>query len=184
MHLPAWACVLLSGCAPLLAPEAAVRSDACCEPAAPPAPAETLDEGSDYAAAVYGPARCADAAARRLASDANEAWRQLRGCVDRGRFTALRNLLSGAWDHELQTRRDAPELLARVIAMRGGDVEADLRLLHERYVPLFSLAQALAQPERFRGTLVIVRARVSPSGVVDEQRLARSVAGVELGPSE
>jgi hypothetical protein len=185
MRLPVWTLALLTGCAL----EPAVRVEPCGPPTpAPPVAAQAPpDDGADardFAAAVLGPARCADAAARSLPTDADEAWRRLRACVDAGRFTALQSLLSGAWDHELQTRRDAPELVTRIIAMRGGAVDDDLRLLHERRIPLFSLAQALAQPDLYRGALVILRARVSPSGLLDELRLASSVTEVELGPAQ
>ena len=101
-----------------------------------------------------------------------------------GHFTALRQVLSGAWDRELQTRADAPLLVARVIAERGGDVDGDLALVHGRRVPLFSLSQALAQPERFRGALVIVRARVSLHGVLSETRLVGRTQEIQIGPVE
>jgi hypothetical protein len=114
----------------------------------------------------------------------DEAWQALRCCVDEGRFTALRVLLAGAWDQPLGTRVEAPALLARVIAERGGDVDADLALLHEHRIPLFTLAQALARPDRLRGALVILRARVTGGGVVEERRLVGHSEVIPLEPWE
>jgi len=142
------------------------------------------DEGHDFAARVEAPARCEQAARSRLADAPDEAWRALWGCVCKGRFTALRNLADGAWDHELKTRPDAPLLVARVIAERGGDVDRDLALLHERRVPLFGLEQALARPELYRGALVILRASLSPHGILDETRLVSQTWDLPLGPTE
>lgn len=154
------ACLMLLGCA-----HEAVEADPapCCAVAwetAAPAP-QRLD----------GPERCEAEARARMATSRDEAWRALWRCVAAGRFTALRAVLDDAWDRELRTRLDGGVLLARVIAERGGDVARDLPLLHERNLPVFSLTQALARPE-LRGALVIVRARVSARGLVDETRLA------------
>jgi hypothetical protein len=106
-----------------------------------------------------------------LAASPDDGWSRLWRCVARGRFTALRNVLDGAWDHELQTRPDAPWLVARMIAERGGDVDDDLRLVHERRVPMFALSQVLARPDLYRHAIVIVRARLAPSGLLSETKL-------------
>jgi hypothetical protein len=171
------ALVVLSGCA-LHAEEAS--DPPCCAEAPPPEPSV----GVDLAAQTERPARCAEAARQRLPIDVEAAWRQLWSCVEEGRFTALRPLLSGAWDDELRRRSDAPLLLTRVIAERGGSVDEDLPLLHERHVPLFTLAQVLGQPEQRRGALVVVRARVAASGVLDELRLVGQVDEAPMGPAE
>lgn len=107
--------------------------------------------------------RC-EVQARALLPEARErAWEWLHHCVDAGYFTSLRTLLAGAWDAELQARPDALPMLAHVVAMRGGNVGADLALLHEKRIPIFSLEQAMAQPEVYRGRLVLVRARFAAS---------------------
>src|SRR4051812_44066627 len=67
----------------------------------------------DFAAQVEAPARCAQAAA-----SSDDPWKRLWACVQEGRFTALRELLSGAWDADLKSRPDAPLLILRVIAER------------------------------------------------------------------
>src|SRR5439155_24683069 len=107
-------CVLiLAGCA---TERAAEVDDDCCREVAEPA-----TRAVDFAEVVNAPQRC-EAAARALLPSA-EAWIELWGCVHAGHFTALRELVSGAWDRELQTRPDAPLLLLRVIAERGGNVD-------------------------------------------------------------
>jgi len=92
----------------------------------------------------------------------DEAWRHLWDCVQQGHFTALRELLSGAWDHELS---DASR---RALAGRPGD-RRSRRAWSTKIWPCsisdacrcFSLSQALAWPERYRGALVIARARLT-----------------------
>jgi hypothetical protein len=164
--------LLLLGCA---TERAQLEDPACCNEK------ELASEsrGLDFAAQVEGPARCAAAAEAWL--PANEAWQRLWACVNQGHFTALRELTSGAWDHELKSRPDAPLLILRVIAARGGVVDDDLARLHERRVPLFSLSQALAQPGLYRGALVIARARLSPHGVLDETRVVSRSADAPFG---
>jgi hypothetical protein len=176
--------LLLIGCA--TERESVVEDPACCRETEAPAPAAapSSDDGRDFAARIEGPARCEREARALLPAAPEQAWRMLWGCVQTGHFTALRQVLSGAWDRQLQTRADAPLLVARVIADRGGDVDGDLALVHGRRVPLFSLSQALAQPERFRGALVIVRARVSLHGVLSETRLVGQLQEIQLGPAE
>jgi hypothetical protein len=137
------------------------------EPVAPvqaPTDPFTDGQGIDFAVRVEGSSRC-EQAARSL----------LPGTPDQA-------LTDGAWDHELQTRHDAPLLVARVIAQRGGDVESDLRIIHDRRVPLFGLHQALARPDQLRGAIVILRGKVSAGGVLDETRLIGQSWDQPLGP--
>jgi hypothetical protein len=53
---------------------------------------------------------------------------------------------------------DAALLLAHVMAVRGGDIESDLRLLRRRKMPVYSLQAALAEPDSYKGRAVILRA--------------------------
>jgi hypothetical protein len=155
------------------------------EPVAPvqaPTDPFTDGQGIDFAVRVEGSSRCEQAARSLLPGTPDQAWRALWACVCDGHFTALRNLTDGAWDHELQTRHDAPLLVARVIAQRGGDVESDLRIIHDRRVPLFGLHQALARPDQLRGAIVILRGKVSAGGVLDETRLIGQSWDQPLGP--
>src|SRR4051812_2026604 len=160
-----------AGCATEQAAE--VEDPACCREVTLP-----QTRGVDFAEVVNAPERCEADARARLPSPA--AWQDLWACVNSGHFTALRQLLSGAWDRDLQTRPDAPLLVLRVIAARGGNVDGDLRLLHDRRVPLFSLSQALARPELYRGAFVIVRATLSPQGVLEEKRLVGQTTDVPM----
>lgn len=162
--------LLMCGCATEHAVE--VEDPACCkEVNKPPA-----TRGIDFAEVVNAPERCEAAARAELPSPA--AWQDLWICVQSGHFTALRELLSGAWDRDLKTRPDAPLLLVRVIAARGGNVDGDLKLLHDRRVPLFSLSQALARPDLYKGAFLIVRATLSSHGVLEEKRLVGQTVDV------
>jgi hypothetical protein len=172
--------VIAAGCAHVAPDEEAPAVFA--PRAAQEAPAD--GQGLDFAARVQGPARCEQAARALLPTNPDQAWRALWACVCDGHFTALRNLVDGAWDRQLQTRHDAPLLVARVIAERGGDVDGDLRLIHDRRVPLFGLHQALARPEMLRGAIVILRGKLSPGGVLDETRLISQSWDQPLGPTE
>lgn len=88
-------------------------------------------------------------------------WKLLRACVARGDFTDLRALLDGPWDHALRTQPDAAALVAQLIAVRGGDIDTDVGLLHQHKVPVFTLSDAIAQPEVYAGRLLVMRARVA-----------------------
>jgi hypothetical protein len=52
-------------------------------------------------------------------------------------------------------------LIARVIALRGGDVEGDIPLAQKSRVPIFTLAAALRQPDVYKGRWVLVRGALS-----------------------
>jgi hypothetical protein len=95
----------------------------------------------------------------------NQGWEALRACVEkshfaRGQFTHLTLLTNGFWDEDLQTRPEAPRLLARIIALRGGDVEGDLPSIQKSRAPVFSLAAALRQPDVYKGRWLVVRGRI------------------------
>lgn len=127
-----------------------------------PAPDLATQEKFDARAEAHRFDHAADCelSARQLKErNPDRGWKLLRACVDRGDFTELRALLDGPWDAELRGRGDAGELLTKLVAVRGGDIEGDLALLHEHKVPVFTLADALAQPEVYAGRLVILRAR-------------------------
>ena len=121
-----------------------------------------------YAAEFPTPAGCEGAARVVHQTQREDGWRILKACVKRGNFTELRSLvLSHAWDEELKTRPEAPELLTQIIAQRGGDTDGDTSLLHQDKVPLFSLADALSQPDVYRGRLLVIRAQASEVRVHD-----------------
>jgi hypothetical protein len=133
-----------------------------------------------YASQHAQPAECEAAARDLLSTSREQGWAVLRACVDRGNFTALRRLLSEQWLAELQVRKDAPLLIARVIAARGGSIATDLRVLQDNRVPVFSLAAAMAQPEVYKGKYVVFRA--SPSQVrMDKGAPTVRLAEMSLG---
>ena len=126
-----------------------------------PRPAPIFD-GKQFALGQLTPAECETAARQLRQLNPDQAWEGLKACVDRsrwprGEFTQLERLTGGFWDQDLQTRPDAPRMIARVIALRGGDVEGDIPLAQKSRVPLFTLAAALRQPEVYKGRWVVVR---------------------------
>ena len=142
------------------------------EPIVPPAPTRleasprrTFDPKA-FAADQFTPADCEMAARDIHRTSADDGWNALRACIERtrwprGEFTLLERLTGGFWDLELQTRPDAPRLVARIIALRGGDVEGDIPLAQKSRVPLFTLAAALRQPDVYKGRWVLLRGALS-----------------------
>ncbi len=119
-----------------------------------------------FAADQLTPAECETAARQLRPGSADQAWDALKACVERsrwprGEFTQLERLTGGFWDQDLQTRPDAPRLIAKIIALRGGDVEGDIPLAQKSRVPLFTLAAALRQPEVYKGRWVVLRGALS-----------------------
>ncbi|TMA24415.1 MAG: hypothetical protein E6J88_11005 [Deltaproteobacteria bacterium] len=144
-----------------------------------------------FAADQLSPAECETAARQMHQNNADQGWAALSACVERtrwprGEFTLLERLTGGFWDLDLQTRSDAPRLVARVIALRGGDVEGDIPLAQKSRVPLFTLAAALRQPDGYKGRWVLVRAAVSEmkqnAAYVRETSLRATAREVQVGP--
>jgi hypothetical protein len=160
----------------------------------PPMPAEEAFRPAASAQSVEGPRVGSSAWARQfrrafdceLAARAERpgtevAWRALQACVRRGDFTHLPELI-GFWSEDLHARTDAPELLARVIAARGGSATEDLRLLRKNGIPVFDLQSAMLQPDAFRGQLVLFVAQVETAEAGDvvlvEQRRTAQISNV------
>jgi hypothetical protein len=122
-------------------------------------PPEPFDPKT-FVAQYSNPAVCERQARRYLPISREDAWAALKACVEGTHFTQLQALLDRAWAQEIRTRPEAAALLAKVVALRGGSVEGDLRLLHERKLPLFSLSSAIAQPDTYKGRYILVRAQV------------------------
>ena len=142
------------------------------EPAVPPAPTRLeaaprrAFDPKAFAADQLTPADCELAARQIRQQSPDDGWTALRACVERarwprGEFTQLERLTGGYWDADLQTRPDAPRLVARIIALRGGDVEGDIPLAQKSRVPLFTLAAALRQPDVYKGRWVLLRGALS-----------------------
>ena len=147
-----------------------------------------------FAASQPSPWDC-ESAARRLRDTAPEqAWAALVACIERqgwprGDFTYLELITGGFWDQDLTTRPDAPKMIARIIASRGGDVEGDIPLVQKSRVPLFTLAAALRQPDVYKGRWVLVRGALTdirqeagrPAAMVRETSLRATSREVQVG---
>lgn len=119
-----------------------------------------------FAATQLTPIECERAARHLREMNPDQGWAALAACIERsrwprGEFTNLELLTAGAWDQDLQTRPDAPRLIAKVMALRGGDVEGDIPLVQKSRLPVFTLAAALRQPDVYKGRWVLVRAALS-----------------------
>lgn len=122
-------------------------------------PPEPFDPKT-FTARYANPSVCERQARRYLPSSHDDAWAALKACVEGTHFTQLQALMAPEWSQDLRSRPEAAALLARVVALRGGSVEGDLRLLHERKLPIFSLSSAIAQPDTYKGRYILVRAQV------------------------
>jgi hypothetical protein len=122
-------------------------------------PPEPFDPRT-FAAQYAHPSECERQARRYLRLSREDAWAALKACVEGTHFTQLQALLSPEWSQEMRSRPEAASVLAKVVALRGGSVDGDLKLLHERKLPIFSLASAIAQPDTYKGRYILVRAQV------------------------
>jgi hypothetical protein len=114
-----------------------------------------------FAAQFVRPSDCERSAREMQFSSRERAWAGLKACINRGNFLLLRQLANPAWTHDLQTRPEAPELLTRMVAKRGGAVLMDLQMLQEQRVPIFTLSDATEEPEVYKGRYVMFRAKVN-----------------------
>jgi hypothetical protein len=110
---------------------------------------------------VHRAGECENLARQYFAADANRGWAVLRACVDKGDFTALRVLLSPPWLTEMKHRDDAPEVIAAVMAARGGDVTSDMEFVRKNRILLFDLAMASKAGDRLNGRNVVFLAHVA-----------------------
>lgn len=161
--LAAWAllgALALGGCAtPRPPPEVEDTHSPDRIPVQSELPPDTFNP-SAFTAQYANPATCEREARRYLRSSRENAWAALKSCVEGTHFTQLQALLSPEWSQELRSRPEAASVLARVVALRGGSVDGDLKLLHERKLPIFSLAAAIAQPDTYKGRYILIRAQV------------------------
>ena len=159
------ATLILAACACASAPPAAEPQTRLVTAPPPPPQREQPFDARTWVADQTNASEC-EAGARRIHErNAAQGWDALRACVEkpsfsRGQFTQLNLLVSGYWDQELQTRPEAARLAARIIALRGGDVEGDLPQLQKSRAPVFSLAAALSQPNVYKGRWLVVRGRM------------------------
>lgn len=107
------------------------------------------------------------------------AWPYARACAERSDFVGLEWLIEH-FGVELEHSARAPELLARVVANRGGHVSTDLALFQNSDAQVVDLDTALAQPKAFLGKYVLVLGRVSR---IDQRRGRRELVVAEQAPA-
>ena len=103
------------------------------------------------------PVKCEQAARAVEAQDALNGWRVLWRCVEEGVWPDLEVLNTQPWADHITTRKDGPLLIARLLALRGGHLEADLEKLRPVNKQLVTLADALARPKAAAGKVVLFR---------------------------
>jgi hypothetical protein len=114
----------------------------------------------EVARQCHNPFVCEYTARKYLSSSADFGWEVLRACVNKGDFIQLRVLLSPPWIDLMKRRPDAPEVLAEVIAARGGDVASDMEFVRKNRIYLFDLAMASKAADRLNGRDVVFLAHV------------------------
>jgi hypothetical protein len=123
-----------------------------------PAPAPmSVDEARSIAFAHEAAHTCEITARALRAKNQQRGWAVMEQCVRRPDFDNLELLLASPWIEEMRAHPDYGSLVAHVIAVRGGDVLYDLRLCRRAKLPVFSLKAAVAEPESYRGKLVLMR---------------------------
>lgn len=117
----------------------------------------SADEARRIAIAHDAGHTCEQTARAMSKKDPQRGWAVMRECVKRNDFSDLEILIEGLWADDMAKDPDAAMMFAHVIAVRGGDVGADLRLLRRRKMPVYSLQAALAEPDAYKGRVVILR---------------------------
>ena len=131
--------------------------------AVPPPPREVPFDARSWVNEQANAAECEQGARRLRDQNPRNGRDALRACVDktryaRGPFTHLST--AGFWDEDLQTKPEAVRMIAKIIALRGGDVDGDLPAAQKSRAPVFSLAAALRQPDVYKGRWLVVRGRI------------------------
>jgi hypothetical protein len=123
------------------------------------APAPLTKAEARRVALAHDAAHTCEETARAMArKDPARGWQVMEQCIRRTDFSDLEGLIEGPWAESVATSPDAALLLAHVIAVRGGDVGEDLKLLRRRKFPVYSLQAALAEPGSYKGRTVLLRA--------------------------
>jgi hypothetical protein len=167
---------VVAGCATVEAPRivgpepAVVWEDAGpSQASSEPAPI-TVDEARSIALA-HDAAHSCETTARQVASkDKARGWAIMQECVQRPDFSDLETLLASPWIDEVRASPEAAAMVAHVMAVRGGDVENDLRLVRRAKMPLFSLKAAIADPDSYAGRLIVMRGSPASGRTVNGAR--------------
>lgn len=151
----------------------------------PPSSTPLSDAEARRIARAHDAAFSCESTARAMAKrDAQRGWQVMRQCIQRQDFTDLELLLESEWSDQVAAAPDAASIMAHVIAVRGGDVESDLRLLRRRKFPLYSLQAALSEPESYTGRFVLVRGSARRGRPVDGGREFQLVETKVMAESE
>ncbi len=154
------------------------------EGAPPPAPAEPPPprpfDAKAFAAQTPRAPDCELAARGLIAESPAKAWAALVACTQQAKFTLIREVLTDTWLPVVLKQPNALPVLARIVAMRGGPVDRDVKLLNDKKVPVFKLATVLAQPALYKGKHVLLRGAVSEIGMQGEKQTVK-MAELQLG---
>lgn len=126
-------------------------------PQDPPRPTRTPQE---LAASFISGDACEQKARTRLPASSDDGWELLVACIRRDLMPDIRTLLDEPWRTQMLQRSEAGQVLAKLVAMRGGDVKGDLKLFHDARVPVFGLESAMEDPRGYIGKHVLIRAAV------------------------
>jgi hypothetical protein len=137
----------------------------------------------DYAARFTTDGEC-DSEARRIGIRAPElAIKLVRACVARGDFKRMAAIADAPWSALWAREKDAAEICARVVAARAGDVENDVKSCASVGIPVATLDDLFAQPDKARGRLTIFRGRIDPD-LKDKSRVRLVETALESGVLE
>lgn len=122
------------------------------------APEEKKLTAREYAARFATGAECEAEARRVVTEDERGGVALLHACLQRDDFDLLEPFYAAPWQQHLTD--DASLLrLGHVIARRGGWVSEDLALLQQADADVYTLAQAVEQPDQARGKPLVTRLR-------------------------
>lgn len=176
----------LAGCAstPVVGGEPTVLWEDAAEPATASKAELSEDEARRIAIAHDAGHTCEQTARAMHRKNTKRGWQVMRECVKRNDFSDLETLIEGTWAEYMGKDADAALLFAHVIAVRGGDVGNDLRLLRRRKMPVYSLAAAVSEPDSYRGRMVLMRGTARQGRTVDGGRAFRLIETKVMAESE
>lgn len=123
----------------------------------------------EYAARFVTGAECEMEARRVVSLDERGGVALLQACLERPDFRLLEPFYAAPWREHLKDD-DGLYDLGQVLARRGGWVAEDLGLLQQNDVDLYTLAEAVEQPDQARGKPLLARLRfIEPRAEVPGQ---------------
>lgn len=126
-----------------------------------PRPATRAVSYEDHAQSFRNADLCEQGARELRGRKPKRGWALLAACTARPDFTLIDRALREPWIEDIKRRpRSGAQLVANIIANRGGNLVLDLGLVNERGVQLFDLETVMRHDKIFRGRYVLMRARV------------------------